>query len=332
MGLEKIRDSLEGRQIAIYFGVAVIALGVALFVPGATMLEAAVNPALAFMLYVTFLQVPLADLSQALKQTRFIAVLLLSNFIAMPALVFALAGLLPDEPVLRLGVLLVLLAPCIDYVVTFAHLGRADARALLASTPVLLLVQMLLLPLYLKFAFGRDVAFYIDAGPFLHAFLWLIAAPLALAGLTQFLAARRRGWGRAQQMLGLAPVPATALVLFIVIAAVAPQLGSATGAVLLVLPVYLAYAIIAPMCGWWLARRARLGVRASRAVAFSSATRNSLVVLPLALSIPGAIPTLPAVIVTQTLVELLAELVYVRLVARWGASEVVRADQRLADD
>lgn len=332
MGLEKIRDGLEGRQIAIYFGVAVIALGVALFVPGAIMLEAAVNPALAFMLYVTFLQVPLADLGQGLKQTRFMAVLLLSNFIAMPALVFALAGLLPDEPILRLGVLLVLLAPCIDYVVTFAHLGRADARALLASTPVLLLVQMLLLPLYLKFAFGRDVAFYIDAGPFLHAFLWLIAAPLALAGLTQFLAARRRGWGRAQQVLGLAPVPATALVLFIVIAAVAPQLGSATGAVLLVLPVYLAYAIIAPMCGWWLARRARLGVRASRAVAFSSATRNSLVVLPLALSIPGAIPTLPAVIVTQTLVELLAELVYVRLVARWGASEVVRADQRLADD
>src|SRR5690606_34808672 len=121
-------------------GAAAIALGVALFVPGSTMLEAAVNPALAFMLYVTFLQVPLVDLGQALKQTRFMAVLLLSNFVLMPALVFALAGLLPDEPMLRLGVMLVLLAPCIDYVVTFAHQGRADARALLASTPVLLLV------------------------------------------------------------------------------------------------------------------------------------------------------------------------------------------------
>jgi len=37
------------------------------------------------------------------------------------------------------------LPPCIDYVITFAQLGRADARLLLASTPILLLVQMVLL-------------------------------------------------------------------------------------------------------------------------------------------------------------------------------------------
>ncbi len=47
---------------------------------------------------------------------------------------------------LRLGVLFVLLTPCIDYVVTFSHLGRADA---LASTPALLILQMMLLPVYL---------------------------------------------------------------------------------------------------------------------------------------------------------------------------------------
>lgn len=44
---------------------------------------------------------------------------------------------------------LVLLTPCIDYVVTFSHLGRADARLLLAATPTLLVVQMLLLPAHL---------------------------------------------------------------------------------------------------------------------------------------------------------------------------------------
>src|SRR5690606_17376063 len=35
-----------------------------------------------------------------------------------------LTQFLPPEPLVRLGVLLVLLTPCIDYVVTFAHLGR----------------------------------------------------------------------------------------------------------------------------------------------------------------------------------------------------------------
>lgn len=41
------------------------------------------------------------------------------------------------------------LAPCIDYVVSFAHQGKADARSLLAATPALLLLQMVLLPVYL---------------------------------------------------------------------------------------------------------------------------------------------------------------------------------------
>lgn len=53
-------------------------------------------------------------------------------------------------------------------------------------------------------------------------------------------------------------------------------------------------------------------------MAISDATRNSLVVLPLALAVPGAIPVLPAVIVTQTLVELLSELVYIRIMPRIG--------------
>ena len=118
--------------------------------------------------------------------------------------------------------------------------------------------------------------------------------------------------------LGLTPVPATALVLIIVIISVLPQLGTALASVRQVLPLYVAYAVLAPICGWWIARKANLQVASSRAVAFSSATRNSLVVLPLALAVPGAIPVLPAIIVAQTLVELISELVYVRVIGRLG--------------
>src|SRR3546814_4914861 len=89
------------------------------------------------------------------------------------------------DPMLRLGVLLVLLTPCIDYVVTFAHLGRADSRLLLAATPILLIVQMIALPFYLGFLLGDDAASLVQAGPFVHAFVWLIAIPLALAILLQ---------------------------------------------------------------------------------------------------------------------------------------------------
>ncbi|WP_188379697.1 arsenic resistance protein [Oxalicibacterium faecigallinarum] len=326
MNIEKLRGVLEQKQVFVYFGSVLIATMVAMSTSGTTAAEGAINPALGFMLFVTFLQVPLAELGQALRQIRFLLILLIVNFVLIPVLVLTLVGFFLDDPMLRLGVMLVLLAPCIDYVVTFSHLGRADARLLLATTPVLLIVQMLMLPVYLGLILGKDVARYIEAGPFVHAFAWLIAVPLVLAGLTQLYARKSRVGKQLSQMLGLMPVPATALVLFIVIIAVLPQIGPAIDAVTKVLPVYVTYAVLAPVIGWWIARRMKLDAPSSRSVAFSAATRNSLVVLPLALAVPGAIPVLPAIIVAQTLVELISELVYMRVIARWGGGE--RTPQR----
>ncbi len=313
---DQLREALETRQITVYFVAVLLGFVAALTIPGTTAFEPAINPALALMLFVTFLQVPLAALGQAMKEVRFLAVLLTVNFVVVPLLVAVLIEFVPADPMIRLGVLLVLLTPCIDYVVTFSHLGRADARLLLAATPALLIIQMLLLPVYLNIFLGDEAARLVQAGPFIHAFVWLIAIPLALAAAFQFWAARSRVGERATSLLGLLPVPATALVLFIVVAAVLPQLGPARETALRILPVYVAFAILAPLAGWIVARLAKLDDPAGRAVAFSAGTRNSLVVLPLALAVPGAVPLLPAIIVTQTLVELLAELVFVRVMPR----------------
>ena len=319
--MQALRDKLEQRQIAIYFGAVALALIVAGLTPATTGLATVVNPALAFMLFVTFLQVPLAELGRAFTHLRFLAALLVTNFLVIPVLVACLLPLVPADPLTRLGVLLVLLAPCIDYVVTFSHLGRADARALLAATPVLLVAQMVLLPVYLRILLGEEAAALIQPAPFIDAFVWLIATPLVLAGAVQWWAARTRTGAQAATVLGVLPVPATALVLFVVVASVLPQLGQARAAALAVMPVYIAFAVLAPLAGWLVARLCRLAAPAGRAVAFSGATRNSLVVLPLALAVPGAVPLLPAIIVTQTLVELVAELVYVRAIARLGARD-----------
>ena len=189
-----LRDRLEGGQIAIYFAAVVLGAIIALLVPGTASWEDAINPALALMLFVTFLQVPLAELGRAFGKVRFLGALVATTFIVVPLLVALLIPFAPANPLVRLGVLLVLLCPCIDYVVTFAHLGRADAKLLLASTPVLLVVQMLLLPLYLRLFLGADASRLVQPGPFLHAFLWLIVIPLALAIVVQ-LWARRGGAG-----------------------------------------------------------------------------------------------------------------------------------------
>ncbi len=319
--MHSIRNTLETQQVKIYFGAVMLAAIAGLMIPGMTALEIGVNPALALMLFVTFLQVPLADLGRAFTRIRFVMALLMTNFVAVPVLVAVLIQFLPTDPMVRLGVLFVLLTPCIDYVVTFSHLGRADARLLLAATPALLIVQMLLLPVYLGFFLGADAADLVHIEPFIHAFVWLIAVPLILAALMQLWAGRRQTGKRTMAALGLLPVPATALVLFVVIVAVVPQLGTAIGATLRVVPIYVAFAIVAPFIGWGMGRLFQLDVPAGRAIAFSAATRNSLVVLPLAFAVPGAIPVLPAIIVTQTLVELVSELVYMRLIPKLGTSD-----------
>lgn len=313
-----LRDLLEARQVRIYFATIVAAVLLSIAVPATIVLEDGINPALALMLFVTFLQVPLADLGRALLQIRFLGALLAANFIAVPLLVLGLIQFLPADPMVRLGVLFVLLTPCIDYVVTFAHIGRADAKLLLASTPALLVLQMLLLPVYFGLFLGRDAADLIQMGPFLHAFIWLIAMPLALAAIVQLGATRNKEVSNIATVLGLLPVPATALVLFIVFASVVPQLGLAFGSAVRAVPVYIAFAIAAPLIGWGIGRMGALDAPAGRAVAFSAATRNSLVVLPLAFAVPNAMPLLPAIIVAQTVVELVSSLIYMRLIPKLG--------------
>lgn len=256
-------------------------------------------------------------------RVRFLGALLVTNFLVVPLLVALLVQLLPDDPMIRLGLLMVLLTPCIDYVVTFAHLGRADAKLLLASTPTLLIAQMILLPVYLRAFLGDEAAKLVHLGPFFHAFIWLIAVPLVLAAVVQLWAARSQVGSRTAEKLGLLPVPATALVLFIVVVAMFPQLGMATDAALRVAPLYVVFAVAAPILGWIVARAFSLEAVAGRAVAFSAGTRNSLVILPLALAVPGAIPVLPAIIITQTIVELISELIYIRLIPKLGGNKDV---------
>lgn len=314
--LQKAKVFIENQQIGIYFGAVILAITLALLTSATTALAAGINWALAFMLFVTFLQVPIINLGQSFTQFRFLTALLITNFIVLPLFAILLLQLLPADPVLQFGVLLVLLAPCIDYVITFSYIGRADARLLLAATPALLVAQMLLLPVYLGIFLGETASRLVHPEPFIHALFWLILIPLLLAGLVQFWATHHQAGKRVSMGLGILPVPATALVLFIVIAAGVPQLGLAIEFVIPVIPIYVAFAAIAPLIGWQIGRLFQLNTAAGRAIAFSAGTRNSLVVLPFAFAVPVAFPVLPVIIVTQTLVELLCELIYIRLIPR----------------
>lgn len=310
------RDWLEHHQIGLYFVAVAIAAVAGLASEGVADLAAmAITPAIAVLMYAMFLQIPFLELRQAFANRRFVGALLLANFVLVPLLVWLLTLPLSANEALLAGALLVLLTPCIDYVVVFTHLGKGDSRLVLAATPLLLLLQLLMLPVYLQLMLGTQVGTVIAIQPFAEAFLLLIVAPLVLAVATE-LGARRsaavRAWSAGWAWL---PVPAMAMVLVAVIgsqiAAVARQLEVLAP----LLPVYAMFMLLAPALGAFSARLFRLAAPAARAVAFSSSTRNSLVVLPLALALPEPIRGLAAAaVITQTLVELVGELIYLRTI------------------
>ncbi|WP_256995003.1 arsenic resistance protein [Streptomyces sp. WY228] len=295
---------MERHQVAVYVGALAAGGLVGWAVPGAGPgLERAINPVLAALLYVTFLQVPAAELVRSVRAGRFLAATLVVNFVVVPLVVAAMFAFLPDDRAVRLGVLLVLLAPCIDYVIVFSGLAGGSSERLLAATPLLLLAQMVLLPVYLFLFMGPDLAEVVEAGPFVEAFVVLIVVPLTLAWLTQAWAARRPAGQRVADAMGTTMVPLMAAVLLTVVASQVPKLGDVPGAVM-------------AFAGLGVARLFRLDAPAGRAIVFTGATRNSLVVLPLALALPDALAVAAVVVVTQTLVEVIGMVVYVRAVPR----------------
>lgn len=310
--LTGVAEALERRQVALYVGAIVVGAVLGLLAPAAGPgLSTAVNPVLGALLFVTFLQVPARELAGSLRAGRFLGAVLLTNFVVVPLVVAGLALLLPAGDAIRAGVLLVLLAPCVDYVVVFCRLAGGAADRLLAATPLLLIAQLLLLPVYLPLLGGPDIRG--DAlGPLAEAFLVLIVVPLAAAWAVQAWAARARAGAVVAVGAGTLMVPLMVATLLVVVASQVPTLGG-DPAVLLVLPVYVAFLVVMPFLGLGVARLLRLDVPEQRAVVFSGATRNSLVVLPLALALS---PTAAAVVVTQTLVEVLGMVAYVRLVPR----------------
>jgi len=312
------REQLESQQIPLYLAAVVAAVVFGLLATDAAQhLHLLVTPAIAVLMYAMFLQIPFLDVRQSLSNRRFMAALLVANFILVPLLVWALTRGLGEHPAILIGALMVLLTPCIDYVVVFTHIGKGDARLTLAATPVLLLAQLVLLPLYPTLLLGDSSAVVVSITPFVEAFVLLIVLPMALAILTNVSARRHRmvaAWNEAWAWM---PVPAMALVLVAVVASQIALVLRDFDQLLPVIPVYISFMLLAPLLGLASARLLRLPVAQARSVTFSAATRNSLVVLPLALALPEGLGGLAAAaVITQTLIELVSELIYVRIIPR----------------
>ncbi|MGK9250269.1 arsenic resistance protein [Paenibacillus humicus] len=312
------REQIEKNQVWIYATTLILAAGIGLLLPQfSAKLDHLISFVLAALMFGMFTQIPFFRLKEALANRHFIYALLVMNYIAVPVLVWGLTRFISGDVSLLLGVFLVLLAPCIDYVIIFTYLGRGDEKLILISTPLLFVTQMILLPIYLWIFMGGQAMEIVSVGPFFEAFLGLIVVPLVLALLTQWWAKHQSRGERFLDATAWIPVPFMALALFVIVASQISKVYTSLELIVQVIPIYIAYMAITPFIARIISRIFRLETGAGRALVFSGGTRNSLVVLPFALALPDPINGLAsAVIVTQTIVELVGELIYIRLVPK----------------
>ena len=325
MGTVKTRNLvawMDRHQIGLYLAAIAAGIAVGFLAPGsAAALERSIYPVLGLLLYATFLGIPFSSIGEAARDLRFLATVLVLNFVIVPGVVFGLTRFVAGDLALLVGVMLVLLTPCIDYVIVFTGLAGGASDRLLAAAPVLMLAQILLLPVFLWVFIGPDVAAAIDPAPFIEALIVLIIIPLAAAALTQALARRATLGMAVMTAMEALMVPLMMGTLAAVIGSQITGIGTELGSLLAVVPIYVAFLLVMVPLGLLAARGARLDAASTRAVVFSGATRNSLVVLPLALTLPGPLALAALVVVTQTLVELIGMVLYVRFLPR-----VIRAE------
>ncbi|MCC5951161.1 MAG: arsenic resistance protein [Acidimicrobiia bacterium] len=308
-------DVLERRQVLVYLAAVAVGLGLGTALSdAATRLEVLVWPALAVLLLVTFTQIPLARLPSAVRDVRFVGAVVAGNLVLMPAVVAVLLPLAPADTAVRVGIVLVLVAPCTDWYLTFTHLAGGDTNRALAVTPINLALQLLLLPVYVRLLTGEDVVGAVGFGSAVTVFTTLILVPLLLAWLLQ---RRAEGSPRAEHALTRAaslPVPLVAVVVLLV---AITQVDAVEGSLDLLAPValvFVGFLVAALVVGRILGGATRLDDGAKRSLMFSLGTRNSFVVLPFALALPEVWALATVVIVLQSLVELVGMTVYLRVV------------------
>lgn len=344
-------SGLEQHQVWLYLGAAVLGGALGLALPGVSAVTGVLLwPLLAALLFATFVQTPLQRLREAGRDGPWLGTVLVANGLVMPVFALCLVagvevfgrvlvGSEAQVTALALGLLLVLAVPCTDWFLTFSYLSWGDRAAAVVITPVNLVLQLVSLPVWVWLftvlwgGIGAGVGGAGGGLPGLGAALLspgvtagavlVVLVPLGAAAFFE-RSLQRSPVGEARRArLARWPIPLLTAVVFLVAAGSAPAVAEASGVLwvgALVCVVYLGGAVLAGTVAGDIAGLPR---PQRRTLVCTLGTRNSFVVLPIAVALPAGWELAGAAIVAQSLVELLG----MGLVSRWMAARAVRGEE-----
>jgi len=145
-----------------------------------------INISLCLMLFGLFLEVPLNELKDSFKNTKFTATSLIVNFIWTPLFGYFLGSLfLKGNVDVMIGFFMLILTPCTDWYLVFTKLAKGDLTLSLSILPINLVLQIILLPIYLVIFFSS--ANTMDYAQLAPSLLIVIVIPFIAAQIVKFI-------------------------------------------------------------------------------------------------------------------------------------------------
>ncbi|WP_462315530.1 arsenic resistance protein [Methanobrevibacter sp.] len=141
---------------------------------------------LCMMLFGLFMEVPLGELKNSFKNTKFSLTSLVINFIWTPLFGYFLATLfLKGNIDVMIGFFMLILTPCTDWYLVFTKMAKGDLTLSLSILPMNLILQIILLPIYLLIFFSSGNA--MDYTPLAQSILIVIVIPFIAAQIVKYL-------------------------------------------------------------------------------------------------------------------------------------------------
>ena len=284
----------------------------AVFAPGVSPFLGAVAWPLHFLVvFALALSLPLLSFGKVYQGRRVWIALVAINLLVVPFLAFILSRVVWYSPGLQVGLLLVLLAPGVALSLPIIRGAGGDTESVLSATPLILGLQLVLVPLLTIFLSGGIFSFA-DLPPTFPVIGLVIILPVFLAGFIQWLTIKKVPAALALRQVGSQSVVwlATAAIAITVWWRLPDHIDRLYDLNWLV-PLSIAFLVLIAPVSILVGSLAGVAPAKRRAIMIAGAGRGGLVILPITLALdPSIWGLVPLVVVGQTVIEAAGLLVY----------------------
>ena len=297
----------------LWLGVgAGVGAAAAVFAPGASAFLGPVAWPLHFLVvFALALSLPLLSVGKVYQGRRVWIALVAINLLAVPVLAFVLSRVVWYSPGLQVGLLLVLLAPGVALSLPIIRGAGGDAESVLSATPIILGLQLVLVPLLTIWLSGGIFSFS-DLPSTFPVIGVVIILPVILAGVIQWLTVKKVPAAVATQRWGSESVVWLAsLAIAVTVWWRLPDHIDRLYDLNWLVPLSIAFLVLIAPVSILVGSLAGVAPAKRRAIMIAGAGRGGLIILPITLALdPSIWGLVPLVVIGQTVIEAAGLLVY----------------------